>query len=535
MNEEILARLERIERRLDALEAQPAPRLAARPDQPSRPSGPPPVYYKPQPAGPPSATSETEDLESLLGSRWLPRAGALAIVAAIAYLVALGLQRGWITPVMVVLGIAVACMGTIGLGLRLRDERAAFGHVLVGLGTAGLYVDTVGAHFYQNLVDGPAMVGLCTAISLASLAYGFWRALPSFLSVGLSGGLLAAMMPMIKGDVSTSAGLLILVTLPAFATGAIRRWPVAIVATWGVSFLASLPFLQPNFPLFVRLFPLDLVLLMALSAWAMSTEKLPASDPLGFFGPAAAVITGGAALIAFDGTDGALHVVGLGLATGIIGALLRGRETGQRVLLGSALLATTIAPFGLHGHAVDLTFTLIALAGALAATRFKAVGPFAAFEFALGFATYFTMLLGVPGLTLAAEAALIGLLVVTAITLAIVMNGREFRAGAGLVTWALITRLAVIGLGLPFAASITIAWIAVCAGLLVIGFLRQYPELRQLGLIVAMSTTVKIVLVDLAGLDSGLKAVLLLVLGLVLLAGGYAYVRRERPKGNLGG
>jgi len=524
MSEDLAARLERIERRLDALEAR-APSVIRPPA--------PPVYYA---AGPPPPPAPTQDLESLLGSRWLPRAGALAIVAALAYLVALGLQRGVITPLMVVVGIAVACFCTMGLGLRLKDEREAFGHVLVGLGTAGLYVDTVGAHFYQSLFSGPTMVGLCLAISLSALGYGFWRALPTFLGIGLSGGLLAALMPLNEGNTATAAGLLLLVTLPAFAVSAGRRWPVAVVGTWASSFAACIPILVAQGPVSVRLLPLDAVLLIGLAAWAVSSDRFPPTDPTGLFPPLAAVVTGALALAVFRGSDGAIHLFALGAMVAIIGTIFRVRETGRRILLSGAVLGSTVAPFGLSGHQIDLALVLVSLAGAGLASRYKSLAPLSVFQMVLALATF----IGSSGsstfrLTEWSEAGLIALLLSSAVANAAVLGLREGRVAAGLVVWGLTTRLALIGLDLPPNAAITLTWIAVCAGLFVVGFVRKHAELRQLGMAVAAVTVFKIVLVDLAELDSALKAAVLLILGLVLLAGGYAYVQRDRLKGNLGG
>ena len=520
--EDLEARLARIESRLDALEA----RRAGVPRQPV-----PPVYRTVEVAEP--APQEAPDLETLLASRWLPRAGALAIVAAIAYLVALGLQRGWITPAMVVLGIALACIGVIALGMRLRNEREAFGHVLVGLGAGGLYVDAVGAHLYQNVIGSETMVFACLAISLASLGYGFWRALPAFLGIGLSGGIIAALMPLAKGGTATAAGLLILVAVPAFTVAAKRRWPAAVAASWLACMVATVPILTASGPIAVRLMPLDILLVLAVSAWALAAEKFPKSDPQGAFPLAACAIAGVTALSFFSGFDGALHLVDLGLAVAAPGLIFRRTETGMRVFLSGVGIAACLAPFGLPNHGPDVTLALLALVGALTTWRKPTLAPLVAVEAALSLAAYLYNWAANRTLTAPQEAALIALLTGAAIAAAAVLDRAEGRIASGVVVWGLATRLAIIGLGLPTNASITVAWIAVCAALLAIGFIRRLPELRQLGLGVAALTAAKVVLIDLSGLDAALKAVLLLSLGVVLLAGGYAYVRTDRLKGNL--
>lgn len=521
--EDLEARLARIESRLDALEARRQP-VARQPVAP--------IYRVVEAIEP--AEPKEQDLETLLGSRWLPRAGALAIVAAIAYLVALGLQRGWITPAMVVLGIAAACFGVIALGMKLRNVRESFGHVLVGLGTGGLYIDAVGAHLHQNLITGEAMVVMCLAISLASLGYGFWKALPTFLGIGLTGGIVAALMPLAKGGVATSAGLLILVAAPAFAVAAGRRWPTAVAASWLACMIATVPILMASGPLAVRLMPLDILLLLALSAWSLAAERFPQSDPQGAFPVVACAIAGVASLSLFDGVGGASHVLVLGALVALFGSMLRGSSTGSRVLISGVGMAACLAPLGLYGHASDLVLAVLTLIGAVVALRRPGISPLVAVEATLALILYvYNGAVKYP-LAPAEEVGLIGLIVLAWIAVAVLLDRQEGRLAAGLVIWGLATRLAIVGLDLPPNASITIAWLAVCAALLTVGFSRKLPEMRQLGLAVAALTATKVVLVDLSGLDAALKAVVLLGLGVVLLAGGYAYVRTDRLKGNLG-
>jgi uncharacterized membrane protein len=181
-----------------------------------------------------------------------------------------------------------------------------------------------------------------------------------------------------------------------------------------------------------------------------------------------------------------------------------------------------------------VALALVALVGAGLAWRHRPLAPLVAAEAVLALVAYPYNWSAGRALTTPQEAGLIGLLSLAVIAAAVVLGRSEGRVAAGVVVWALVTRLAVIGLGLPTNASVTVAWIVFCAALLAIGFARKLPELRQLGLGVATLAATKVVLIDLTGLDSALKAVLLLGLGAVLLAGGYAYVRTDRLRGNLG-
>ena len=514
MDEEILTRLERIERRLDAIEG----RFARSFGPPPRPTAPPPK--------PP--TPEAPDLEAELGGRWLPRAGAGAVIGAIAYLVGLGLQRELISPTMVASGIAATC-GLVALaGARLRGARETFGNVLVGLAAGGLYVDAVGAYLDHGLLGGEATVAACVAISVATLAFGARRGLPSMLAVGLSGGLLAALMPLSKGAVAASTGLILLVAAPPFAVSAARRWPQAAIGVWAAAFAASTVVAFQDAPPALRLLPLDAVSLMALAAWAWGAEAFPASDPRGAFPFVVAVLTGGVALGVWNGPGGVLHVGGFGLVVGLLGRAFGGRKPGQRIVAGGLTAAFVVAPLGAHGFYVPLLLASLAAIEAVAFRRRFA--SMIALQAPLAATAYVLLLLadgveGRPALSGSGESGLILLLTAAFLAAAAVLDRPEARFATGLALWGLATRAAVVDLGLPASEAITVAWIVSLAGLLTWGFVRRRPELRRLGLFVAAATAAKVMLVDLADLDAAAKAVVLLAFGIVLLAGGYAYVR----------
>ncbi len=55
-------------------------------------------------------------------------------------------------------------------------------------------------HVYQRLYGGETLVALFVAYSLVNLSYSFFRSSQPFLGLGLTGGLIAAMMPLDKGN-----------------------------------------------------------------------------------------------------------------------------------------------------------------------------------------------------------------------------------------------------------------------------------------------------------------------------------------------
>ena len=520
--DEILARLERIEQRLDALEARGVRAAVA-----------PPMILSPRPPLQDEPLGEgAMDLEAALGARWLPRAGATAVIAAIAYLVGLGLQRGIVTPASVAVGIALVCVAVALLGARMKEAREAFGNVLVGLGAGGLYVDAVGSNLYHEMLSGEAMVAACVAISLTALGFGARRGLPSFLGIGHFGGLLAAVMPLAKGNGVASAGLLLLVAAPAFAVGALRRWPLAVAGSWGAAFLGALAVLYSDGDLVLRFAPLDATLLMALAAWAWAAEPMPKQDPYGAFPFVAALATGAAALGAYTGVRGAGHVELMGCLVSGIGFALASRTSGKRVRLAGIVLITVVAPLGFAPATAAWALAGLATFGTVAALLWlrstamdtiRVFGTLAAVQAAFALGCHAYAALSSPDI--AYEPGLLTLLALAATGAAVTLDFREARVVAGVVVWGLATRFAVLATDWPRNAAITAAWLAVFAGLLALGFVRRRPELRQLGLVVAAATAGKVVLVDLAGLDAALKAVVLMGLGLALLGGGYAYVR----------
>ena len=105
--------------------------------------------------------------------------------------------------------------------------------------------------------------------------------------------------------------------------------------------------------------------------------------------------------------------------------------------------------------------------------------------------------------------------------------------GAALAFWALVSRLGLLFLtsssfGMKTNASITFSWIVAVVALLGAGFAWRAKELRWMGLAVIASTVGKVLLIDLAALDPGIRVAILLVLGTAMIAGGYVYIRSQK-------
>ena len=147
-------RLTRIESHFRPVSAPPKPRPQARP----------------QPAPLAESTDSDSDAEgptlvtSLLG--W---GGAIALVLAAAYLIRLGIDSGWLTPMRQVAMAVIAGLVLIAAGFRLRALDRRYAGLLPAGGIAILFLATYGAHHYYGFIDATVAAAAVIGICLASL------------------------------------------------------------------------------------------------------------------------------------------------------------------------------------------------------------------------------------------------------------------------------------------------------------------------------------------------------------------------------
>ena len=104
------------------------------------------------------------------------------------------------------------------------------------------------------------------------------------------------------------------------------------------------------------------------------------------------------------------------------------------------------------------------------------------------------------------------------------------------IGWALVSRLLFLVLTLPAIGmetqpAVTLSWVLYGGLLIALGFLLEQKVLRIASFVAFAVTIVKIVTVDLAELDPMLKVLVLIVLGTIMILGGYIYVRRRNAAG----
>jgi uncharacterized membrane protein len=183
-NEELVARLEAIERRLTALESadlsgEPQ-RHSPPPQQSPVPQHSPPSAQspRPQPAarGNPSAQkprSQPIDVRDLAITNVLGWAGAVALVLAATYLIRLAINAGWLTPGVQIAGAALLGLLLIGAGFGLKGVGHRYAGLLPAAGVAILFLSVYGAHLLYHIASAHeaavAVIVVC-AISLGLCA-----------------------------------------------------------------------------------------------------------------------------------------------------------------------------------------------------------------------------------------------------------------------------------------------------------------------------------------------------------------------------
>lgn len=546
MNEE---RMDRIEARLAAVE-QAVDRLAgtrlrllstsaavgAAPVQAPPIQVVPPRFDLPS-ARPVEPAAAVEDGEYQLGAQWLPRIGAGLLVLGIAYLIGLAVTRGWITPAMLFGGAILLCLSFIGLGQWLRDTKEEFGQILTGVGSCGMFLTLAGGHVYQNLYSGETMVAGFVAWSLVNLAYAFWQNSRAFLAIGVIGGFLASVMPLQKDAYTLSLALHAAILIVAAAIIAKQKFEYVAIGLWISSGLALIPLLiQLDFSWSVRVAAVYTATFISLVAYLQSRRTPRAYDDrlvVGFF-------VGIATLVAFAikwGVPGTYHVLGAAMACGGM-ALIYQKDVPVRnafVFIGLAL-ATVLAPFGLEREASIFVHCGIAVvAGLTAAIAKRDEGTTLASVLLVCAGLSFLMLFENLNASVSGQTEMLLALLAATIALAIGIGKRENDprlALAWLAGWVLVSRLSTLWIALPSdfkmaSFGVTLAWIVFGSILLVIGFLANLKQYRYAALAVLMVSVGKVLLIDMATSTPEIRVAVLLGVGVALLAGGYAYIRRQ--------
>ncbi len=161
-----------------------------------------------------------EETEQALGGKILPWTGAGLVLLGITYLTALAIQRHLITPGMQFGGAVLLCLAFLAVGIWKDRQNESIGQLLIGLGSAGLYLTFAGGNLTFDLYSGTTMVGLFVLHSAANLAFGSHRGSKPFVVLGMLGGLMASVMPLMNSGPRTHENWQLSLVLHACVTAA---------------------------------------------------------------------------------------------------------------------------------------------------------------------------------------------------------------------------------------------------------------------------------------------------------------------------
>lgn len=414
-------------------------------------------------------------LEDVLGGRVLAYAGGVTVLVGIVLLFAVAVSRGWIGEGARTLagGLLSLTLAMLGTWLHEAKGRTDAALAALGAGLAGLVVTAVVATRVYELIPVSAglVLTLATAVAATALAIR-WQDAQGLAALGILGGLAAPVLVGAPQDGATTA-LLALVAVAATAVCVARRWD------WlglGAFFLTTGQWaayaLAPGTDTVQALFTLlTFGAIAAAAAIGSRSRTLLALD-------AAALAAAGVAVF---GSDVAWLSYLAGAHAGAALVLLR---HDRRLAATSGVLAVVLTDLALaeqlSGPPLALAFAALALAAGLAART-----------------------LASPTLVTLANAHL-----ALAIGHVLLIDAPPTSAG----TQALIGSLLAAG----------------GVALVVAGLLEDRRGPREAGLAILTAVLAKVVLYDLRALTPMARVGSFLALGLLLLAGSYAW-QRIRP------
>ena len=354
----------------------PAPQTASSAPPPSAPGAGASQFTFPH-------SASADDLEYKFGINGLLRGGAVVFVLALLFLVAIMVGRGAITPPVQFAGEIVLCLAFIGLGLKKRDEREDFGQLMVGIGSFGLYASFAGGYAYKHLYEGEPLVAMYMLLSLANLGFAFWRSSKSFLTIGMLGGLVAAMMPMHKDKAMLDFALHFLILAPCAAIIVRNKWNGMAGLMWLVSTAALIPATTSHFDQFWRVGATYLNCAIALYACG-KVFKPSEFDKHAAIQTVMLVLTGFFAIAIDTGHKGSMHALVLtAVAAGIGYAIQENEKARNSTWLGGLIVFAIITPIGYTQSIAAFCYALEALVLVVLAMRFQLVALWA-----VGFSTF---------------------------------------------------------------------------------------------------------------------------------------------------
>jgi uncharacterized membrane protein len=524
------------------------------------------------------------EFERLFGGRVLAWIGALATLLGLVFLLRSAVDSSWFTEEIRTLMAAFGSLSLLGLGVWLHERKGQLeaARVAVAIAIPGLYATTVVATQVYDLI--PAVIGLEAAALIGVIGIAIAVRWSSMLvgSVGILGALAA---PMLTGTAGEGGSIAFVALALAASVGVLlwQRWNWLGLGAFAVSAPQLIAWLYESD--FIVLFegeanptePRLLVLAVLAGFWvlyaaaafgyelrARNEEKLPVSSWLLLLCSSVFVFVAGCIVVGEDSAlalnawifgFAAAHLVlgGAAIRFGIhreIGSLL----TGGGIALGSIGLANAF-----NGPVLVAVWSSMAVSLAFMSTRVDR-GPspalsnaerllYTAFGF-LGLAIVHMLVVEAPPNAIVEGVADLGSSVVAiaccaGAALACWYWGREIEPGAATVVgfigatgFVYLGSIAIIdAIGADDSgeareigqAWLSAFWAATGFGAVVWGMVRKSWKARLGGLALLGVAIAKVWTYDLAELEELARALSFVALGLLLLAGAFAY-QRFRPE-----
>jgi uncharacterized membrane protein len=518
------------------------------------------------PAPPASPVREPEpqlDLEELLGGRVLGWVGGIAVVIAAVFFVVMAVRNGWIGVDARMVFAFAASVALVGFGVWLYERRGRTQAALatVAAGIAALYASDAATTLHYHLLSSPLGLVIAGVVGAVALATAVRWSSQEIAGIGIVGSLLAPVF--VDAGPHTSALVFMTIALLA-AIGVVlwRRWTWLAAVAYVVSVPQAAAWLWNEHD-----GRLGLSLVVAAVFWLLyvvaaighelltPTEDLRLSSASLLFVNATVAAAGGWWLLDDAGHHSGANawLFGIAAAHVALGTLvLRSRASREIALLlygvAAAMVGVAIT-VSLDGPAVVAAWAaeamLLAWAGRWTKTPRRGLAAGLVFAgLAGGHALIFeapptALAWGFDSIPRAGGSVALVLLALAGIAIANRDEAdlRDIAAWVGAALGVYLASGLVVDLAGAHAHASTQTsqlalsgfWSALGFAAIVAGLIRDKRVLRLGGLGILTLAVGKVFLVDLAHLESIWRVGSFLAIGLLLLAGAFAYQRVRVP------
>lgn len=539
-----------------------------RPEQTPRP-GPPPV---------PSNPMSRIEFERLFGGRVLAWIGGLATLLGVIFLMRSAVDSSWFTEEIRTLMAGFGSLLLLAAGLLLHEKKGHLevARIAVAVAIPGLYATTVVATQAYDLIS--PVIGLEAAALIGAVGI-FIAVRWSSMLVGSVGMLGALAAPMLVGTETDGASIAFVALALAASVGVLlwQRWnwlslgAFAVSAPQLISWISESGFISfeggtdPSEPVLLVLAVLvGFWVLYAAAAFGYELrirgeEKLPVSSWLLLFASSVLAVLAGGVVIGDDSVALDAWIFGFAAVHLLLGgAAIRfgvHREIGSLLIGGGIGLSTFGLANAFDGPTLVAAWSAMAAALAYLATRVDDT-PVPALSDAerllytacgfLALAIAHVLVVEAPPTAIAEGvgdlgSALVAIACCAGGALACWHFGREiepnlatvagFVGATGFVYLGSVAIIDVIGDNAGGEAReigqawLSAFWTATGLGAVVWGMVRHSPKARLGGLALLAIAIAKVWTYDLSELEELARALSFVALGLLLLAGAFAYQR----------